>query len=1178
MGKAMSDIHSTLMRRNKSELADEVIALRRQLDERGGQPGDFQDVERGHRIPFENAAVGIAEFDLEGYCLRANDQYSGILGYEPGELVGLSSKDVTAPEFLGRTENWHNELKEGGGETFAAEKQYLRKDGTIVWGKIWVSLISDAEGAPDHLIAFLIDIDDHVMAEEQLAAKESQLRLVLENVPGGIRFVDADRRMLLFNTLYCELWDLPKDILKVGETAYNVLDYMVDRGDYGDGDKEEIIRGVMNAQAFETEPQLYERTTAAGIILECRTQPVDGGGFISIYTDITDRRLAEQEVLEKEELLRMAIDHMSGSFFMMDKDLRIQVYNDKFPEFAGVDPAKVFVGAHLKDILKEQVISGDYGSGDPEETLEQRINSYRARDFSTLTMPMADGHIIEVMRAPTGNGGTVAIGRDITDQQHAEQELRAAKEQAEMMADAKTEFVAVVSHEVRTPMNGVLGMARLLLETPLVPEQREFAQSIVDSGEALLVILNDLLDISKLESGKLELETVAFAPRGLIDDTMKIMASTAREKGLELNVDISSEIPELLLGDVNRLRQILFNLLSNAIKFTSSGSVSVSAKCAPRGEAETVIELAVTDTGIGVTKAQADKIFAPYVQGSVDVARRYGGTGLGLMICRRLIELMGGNIRLRSVPDQGSTFVVSVLLGISDEQEVTQAPAEMPDGGMIDHPAFAPRVLLVEDNVTNRRVAVGIMRKIASEILVAENGREALDLISDNETIDVILMDRHMPVMDGITATRKIRAMDGPISAVPIIGLTAAATQIEIEACLKAGMNEVVTKPIDTMLLREAVSRLVAGVQVLPATETPAEVEPGVSEDVVLDPDFAGRLGEEFGETEIAELFGDFRSSAPQAVAGFTAGSEAGDLDEMAYHAHDLKSNAAAVGLIRLSRLCQTLELCCLGKRLNAARALGVDLPSELDAALRGLDDYEADNPGGPASSQARFLAEAGHELRGTLNKALFYISTLAENADAPDNFEKIEGQAEGIFREAEQMFDLAGDVLDLLRAEHADGKPELDDGEIPALIRECVNEVSRLADLRNIEIQIKDLPAAVSLHTDWAMMRRSLGHVLKNAIAASPDQGVISIALERIDKTLVVRVANQGDGLSAEQIERLSEPFGRLWDIAGAKKDIVRRYLVADRMAANTGGRLEFETSSGSGAIVSLVLADQAA
>ena len=525
--------------------------------------------------------------------------------------------------------------------------------------------------------------------------------------------------------------------------------------------------------------------------------------------------------------------------------------------------------------------------------------------------------------------------------------------------------------------------------------------------------------------------------------------------------------------------------------------------------------------------------------------------------------------------------IISLRQQQDDRGKRVEAHHDMEERQRAGHLVFAPRVLLVEDNLTNRRAALGIMQKIASETIVAENGSEALELIADKEFFDLILMDRHMPVMDGITATKTIRAMEGPVSAVPIVGLTAAATQTEIEACLRAGMNEVLTKPIDPKLLVEVVTRLVSGAPILPASpesKVPEQIDAIAGEDSILDISVLRQFGDDFGDGQIGEVIHEFRSTALQAVSSFAAASELDDLPTMTHHAHDLKSCAATVGLVRMARLCETLELCGLDRRLNAAQALGLDLPSELEAALQSLDEYQAGNPDGLADSKARFLTEAGRELRRTLNKTLFYISSLADNVDTPTSFNKIEGQAVGVLQESRQMFDLAEDVLALLRAEQSEYKVESTTGEISSLVQSCVREASRLAELRRITVSLGALPSVKPYMADWEMARRCISHILKNAVEVSPENGIISVDLELADGSPVIRVTSQGGDFSPELVDRLSQPYGKLWENDGVQKDLIRRYLVADRLVAHTGGRLEFDTTPGSCATVSLILADIAA
>ena len=589
----------------------------------------------------------------------------------------------------------------------------------------------------------------------------------------------------------------------------------------------------MDERPFETGSQSYEVTNTAGRVLECRSERAGNGGYINIYTDITERKNAEEALRRSQEITNEAVKiaHLghwtfdvveNSTSYCSDEYARIYGYSDA--EYHALVKAgnMDFQHIHADDNDWVRKFYVDSLANETPWNIEYRI----------VRVDGSTGHVREIgelVRDDSGNFiQTLGTIQDISERVLALQTLEEAKEQAEKATEAKSEFVATVSHEVRTPMNGVLGIARLLLETPLMPRQRDYAQKVVESGEALLTILNDLLDISKLESRKIDIEHVPFLPHDVISDTINVMASTAGEKGLTLACDIESNMPGVLVGDPSRLRQILFNLLSNAIKFTSRGGVAVSARAAFSEDGRCLFTLSVADTGTGITNDEKKKLFAPYVQANIEVARRYGGTGLGLSICRRLAEMMGGEIQLDSVPGKGSTFTLSLDFGVGGAGAFAALPART-DVALVDRSGEStvrPRILLVDDNATNRTVAIGIMEKYASEIVVAENGQEALDLIKNSGPFDIVLMDRHMPVMDGLVATRKIRALTEPISAIPIIGLTAAATRYEIESCREAGMDDVVIKPIEPVELRHAVLHLV-------------------------DPDFAAKMAEPLSSTPL---------------------------------------------------------------------------------------------------------------------------------------------------------------------------------------------------------------------------------------------------------------------------------------------------------------------------------------
>lgn len=385
----------------------------------------------------------------------------------------------------------------------------------------------------------------------------------------------------------------------------------------------------------------------------------------------------------------------------------------------------------------------------------------------------------------------------------AAQQLRAnskALEEAQSAAleasEAKSAFLAMMSHELRTPMNGVLGLTHALRGARLEPRHARYLEMIEKSGQGLMTILNDILDLSKIEAGKLELDISPFDLRELVDQTAVIWSETAREKGLELRLEIDPATPAWVMGDLARVRQILLNLISNALKFTDQGAVTV--RVAPAGEG---IALAVSDTGVGMTPEQRARLFSPFVQGDRSIARRFGGTGLGLTICRHLTELMGGEVTVQSAPGEGSTFTVTLPLAMAEKP----APLKAEESKKLDFGGV--RVLVVDDNVVNQLVARAVLESVGVTVLTADDGRAALERLRD-ELFDLVLMDVHMPVMDGIEAVRRIRAGEAGRADMPIVALTADAMVGDAERLVAQGFDDAHPKPIAPAGLLATVARL----------------------------------------------------------------------------------------------------------------------------------------------------------------------------------------------------------------------------------------------------------------------------------------------------------------------------------------------------------------------------------
>ncbi|GAA4008151.1 hypothetical protein GCM10022408_20340 [Hymenobacter fastidiosus] len=760
--------------------------------------------------------------------------------------------------------------------------------------------------------------------EVQIQKQNARLNAIFESGSHLMWSVDTHSRLTSFNRNYSAYFLRRNGVYP----TLNVNLWQADLGMMEEDAREAFVENYR--KAFQGQPQRFEvrlrDSRSQDTWREIYLNPIylDDGSFEEISGmahDITEKKRSQLELAAQEEKFRAIFESFQDVYYRTDGRGVLTLVSPSVLDMLGYTPEEV-TGTPISDY---------YINPWERENLLGSVRLHgEARNYE-IAMRHKDGHAVSVLvnarMVQDGPSGTEGIGRDITELKQMQDDLRRAKDEAEAALHAKTQFLANMSHELRTPMNGIIGMIDLLHQTVSSEEQEDYVDTLRKSSDALLAILNDILDLSKIQAGKLQLSETGIDLHYTLEKIHSLFANRANQKKLKFTYHITPHTPRFIITDETRLLQILSNLASNAIKFTAAGTVSIVVSSVSTDGIEHMLRFAVQDSGIGISAANEKLLFTNFTQLDTTPTKSFGGTGLGLAISKQLAELLGGEIGIFSNEGDGSTFwfTMRCRLAPNPEEIVQERQASRERSLEVVRFESAPRVLLVDDNPINQKVATRLLDKLGCQIDVAGDGFEAISKATEPEAhYELIFMDIQMPEMDGVTAMHEIRRRLGR-QCPPIVAMTAYSMKEDAERFVQQGMDDYVSKPVKSQALYTVLRRWTGATERLttlnltPAAEPGPPAEPpavplappetaGPAAAGLIDPDILEQLRQLGGAEFAAQLYVDFEHEARQLLDEAQALVQAGQYEQILPHLHQLKGTGFTLGLNPLAECAQQLE------------------------------------------------------------------------------------------------------------------------------------------------------------------------------------------------------------------------------------------------------------------------------